>query len=250
MHAAFGVLGVPDSIRACLFDLDGVLTKTSSVHARAWKETFDPFLRGRRDAGPPFDLARDYALYVDGRPRKDGARSFLQSRGIALPEGTRDDPPDAPSLEGLSKKKDEIFLRAIRAGHVDRYEGSVRYLCEARERGLHTAVVSSSTHCLQVLEAAHLADLFEARVDGIVSEAQHLRGKPAPDTYLAAARALNVPAERAVVFEDALAGVEAGRAGRFGFVVGVDRVGQKDALLEHGADRVVENLAELLGAHE
>jgi beta-phosphoglucomutase family hydrolase len=240
------MMGLPDAVGACLFDLDGVLTQTSAVHARAWKQTFDAFLRGRSDAGPPFDLVRDYVRYVDGRPRNDGVRSFLQSRGIVLPEGEPDAAAGSASVDGLANRKDELFVQAITAGHIDRYEGSVRYVRAAREHHLGTAVVSSSRHCRQVLEAAHITDLFDVRVDGVVSEAQHLHGKPAPDTYLAAAHALNVPAEKSAVFEDALAGVEAGRAGRFGFVVGVDRVGQKDALLKHGADRVVDDLAELL----
>jgi beta-phosphoglucomutase family hydrolase len=244
------MLGLPAGIRACLFDLDGVLTQTAKVHAAAWKEMFDAFLRRRAlrtgEELRLFDPVHDYDEYVDGKPRYDGVRSFLASRGIELAQGSRDDPPEADTIDGLGNRKNEIVLQLIHDHGVEAYEGSVRYVEAARDAGLRRAVVSSSTNCRDVLEAAGIADLFEERIDGVVAEHEHLRGKPAPDTFLAGARALGVAPAEAAVFEDALAGVEAGRAGSFGFVVGVDRVGQADALRQHGADVVVEDLAELL----
>jgi beta-phosphoglucomutase family hydrolase len=244
------VLGLPDGIRGCLFDLDGVLTKTAQVHDAAWQEMFDGYLRERsRKTGEPFvpfDRVADYENFVDGKPRADGTRSFLQSRGIELPEGRPDDPPDAETVEGLSNRKNEILLRRIREDGVEAYPGSVRYVRAARDAGLRRAVVTSSANCRDVLASAGLADLFETHIDGLTVEREHLRGKPAPDSYLAGARALGLEPGTAAVFEDALAGVAAGRAGRFGFVVGVDRLGQADALAEHGADVVVTDLAELL----
>jgi beta-phosphoglucomutase family hydrolase len=244
------VLGLPDAIRACLFDLDGVLTQTAKVHAAAWKAMFDQYLKDRAQRGGeqfrPFDEVRDYDEYVDGRPRYDGVRTFLQSRHIELPEGKLDDPPAAQTIHGLGNRKNEIVLEMIREHGVEPYPGSVRYVHAAREAGLARAVVSSSTNARDVLRAAGIADQFDKVVDGVVAERERLKGKPAPDTYLAGARALNVEPAAAAVFEDALAGVQAGRAGGFGFVVGVDRVGQADALREHGADVVVKDLAELL----
>jgi beta-phosphoglucomutase family hydrolase len=244
------VLGLPDGTRGCLFDLDGVLTQTAKVHAAAWKQMFDSYLRDRaqRTGEPfvPFDPVHDYNEYVDGKPRYDGTRSFLLSRGIHLPEGDKDDPPDAETVHGLGNRKNELVQRLIREGGVEAYEGSVRYVRAARDAGLRRAVVSSSANCREILVAAGIEDLFEVRIDGIVAEREHLQGKPAPDTFLAGARALGLAAGEAVVFEDALAGVEAGRAGHFHYVVGVDRVGQADALKAHGADTVVTDLAELL----
>ncbi|MDP9329845.1 MAG: beta-phosphoglucomutase family hydrolase [Actinomycetota bacterium] len=246
------MLGLPEGVRACLFDLDGVLTKTARVHAAAWKEMFDAFLREREAEGKerfaPFDPVADYDEYVDGKPRDDGVRSFLAARGIELPEGEESDPTTAQTVAGLGNRKNQIVLRMIRAEGVEAYEGSVRYVRAAREAGLHRAVVSSSRNCREVLVAARIEDLFEERIDGVVAEREHLKGKPAPDTFLAGARALGVAPEQAVVFEDALAGVAAGRAGGFACVVGVDRVGQAEELREHGADIVVSDLAELLGS--
>jgi beta-phosphoglucomutase family hydrolase len=238
------VLGLPDVITACLFDLDGVLTKTAEVHARAWKQTFDAFLQTTGEK--PFDLVQDYDEYVDGKPRLDGVRDFLASRGIELPEGSRDDPPATETIRGLANAKNELVLRLIREEGVEPYEGSVHYLHAARDAGLRRAVVSSSHNCHDVLLAAGIAELLEVRVDGVVAEERHLNGKPAPDTFLEAARILGVAPEHAAVFEDALAGVQAGRAGGFGYVVGVDRSGQRDALRAHGASVVVDDLAELL----
>jgi beta-phosphoglucomutase family hydrolase len=237
-------------VRACLFDLDGVLTQTAKVHAAAWKQMFDDFLRARSEHSDepfvPFDPVEDYDRYVDGKPRYDGVQSFLQARGIELPEGTHDDPPDAETVGGLGNRKNEIVLKLIREGGVEAYPGSVEYVRAVRDAGLHRAVVSSSNNCRDVLRAAGIEELFEEVVDGRVAERDHLKGKPAPDTFLAAARALGVSAEQGAVYEDALAGVEAGRAGGFKVVIGVDRVGQADELKAHGADLVVKDLAELL----
>jgi beta-phosphoglucomutase family hydrolase len=244
------MLGLPDGVRACLFDLDGVLTQTAKVHAAAWKQMFDEYLRGRaQQTGEPcrdFDATRDYDAYVDGKPRYDGVRSFLESRGIDLPEGDASDPPSAETVHGLGNRKNELVLRMIREHGVESYEGSVRYVQAAREAGLRRAVVSSSANARDALAAAGIADLFEKVIDGHAVEDQGLKGKPAPDTFLAGARQLGVEPRQAVVFEDALAGVEAGRAGEFGCVVGVDRTGQAEALKAHGATIVVKDLAELL----
>jgi HAD superfamily hydrolase (TIGR01509 family) len=208
---------------------------------------FDAYLRGREgDSFEPFDQVRDYDEYVDGKPRYDGVKSFLDSRAISLPQGSPRDPPDAETIDGLGNRKNAIVLKMIREEGVEPYEGSVRYVEAARAAGLARAVVSSSTNCHDVLAAAGIADLFDAVIDGVVAERKNLRGKPAPDTYLAGARAVGVGPRQAAVYEDALAGVDAGRAGSFGFVVGVDRVGQGDQLRAHGADVVVRDLAELL----
>jgi len=243
-------LGLPAAVRACLFDLDGVLTQTAKVHAAAWKQMFDAYLRRRAERTGerfrPFDAKGDYNEYVDGKPRYDGVRSFLASRGIELPEGDVDDAPSAETVQGLGNRKNALVLRLIRERGVEAYEGSVRYLQAAQEAGLRRAVVSSSNNCRQVVAAAGIEDLLEVRIDGLVAAREHLRGKPAPDTFLAAACALGVEPGAAAVFEDALVGVAAGRAGHFGCVVGVDRVGQAQALREHGADVVVSDLAELL----
>jgi beta-phosphoglucomutase family hydrolase len=244
------MLGLPDDIGACLFDLDGVLTKTAKVHTAAWKQMFDEYLRERaeRTGEPfvPFDPGEDYNEYVDGKPRYDGVRSFLASRGIELPDGTPDDDPGRETVDGLGNRKNVLVLELIRRDGVEAYEGSVRYVRAAREAGLRCAVVSSSANCRDVLDAVGITGLFEAIVDGNVATREHLRGKPAPDTFLAGARAVGAEPAHAAVFEDAVAGVEAGRAGGFGFVVGVDRVGHADALREHGATIVVSDLSELL----
>jgi beta-phosphoglucomutase family hydrolase len=246
------VLGIPDRMRACLFDLDGVLTPTAKVHAAAWKQMFDGYLRHRAEqAGQPFvpfDPVADYDTYVDGKPRADGAGSFLAARGIVLPAGRSDDPPDAETINGLANRKTEIVTRRMAEDGVAPYPGSVRYLHAARQAGLGCAVVSSSANARAVLAAAGLDGLIDVVVDGVVAAAARLRGKPAPDTYLAAARELAVPAAEATVFEDALAGVAAGRAGAFGWVVGVDRAGQAADLRAAGADVVVGDLAELLAS--
>lgn len=237
-------------MRGCLFDLDGVLTQTAKVHDAAWKETFDAYLRERaqRTGEPfvPFDPVKDYDEYVDGKPRADGVRSFLESRRITLPEGQDDDPPSAETVRGLGNRKNEILLRRIREDGVEAYPGSVAFVRAVKDAGMPRAVVSSSANCRAVLIAAGIEDLFDARIDGLVAERDHLRGKPAPDTFLAGAKALGLKPTAAAVFEDAQAGVAAGRAGGFGFVVGVDRVGQAQALREHGADVVVTDLSELM----
>ena len=243
-------LDLPEAITALLFDLDGVLTKTAVVHDKAWKQTFDAFLKGRAETEGedfvPFDSASDYNEYVDGKPRYDGVRSFLESRGIKLPEGDPDDPPAAETICGIGNRKNQLVLELINKDGVEPYEGSVAFVKAARAAGLRRAVVSASANCKDVLEAAGIADLFEARIDGIVTDERHLKGKPAPDTYLAGAEALGVEPAAACVFEDAVSGVEAGHAGHFGHVVGVDRVNHAEALREHGADVVVKDLAELI----
>ncbi|MFF2630120.1 HAD family hydrolase [Kitasatospora griseola] len=245
------MLGLPDRINAFLFDLDGVLTQTAKVHATAWKDMFDAFLRSEAErTGAPFvafDPVEDYDRYVDGRPRLDGTRQFLASRGIELPEGASQDPPGSRTVNGLSAAKNDTVLRMIREQGVQPYQGSVAYLQRLRELGLPRAVVSSSANCRDVLRAAGIDGMFDVVVDGITAARDHLAGKPAPDTFLAAAEQLGVAPEHAAVFEDALAGVAAGRAGGFGTVVGVNRTGQAAALREHGADLVVGDLSELLG---
>jgi beta-phosphoglucomutase family hydrolase len=230
------MLGLPDGTRACLFDLDGVLTQTAKVHAAAWKQMFDEYLRSRPEPFHEFTDA-DYEEHVDGMPREDGVRAFLESRGIELQ-------PDA--ITTLADRKNALVQRLIHEHGVDVYEGSVRYVEAVRHAGLRRAVVSSSANTREVLRVTGIEGLFEAVVDGTTIERQGLKGKPAPDTFLAGARELGAEPAEAVVFEDALAGVEAGRAGNFGFVVGVDRVGHADDLREHGADVVVSDLAELL----
>jgi beta-phosphoglucomutase family hydrolase len=244
------VLGLPDGITACLFDLDGVLTQTAKVHAAAWKQMFDEYLRQRAEQRGEkfveFDKVSDYDEYVDGKPRYDGVGSFLSSRGIDLPQGTSSDDPGMETIDGLGNRKNELVLKIIHDQGVEAYDGSVRYVKAARDAGLRRAVVSSSTNAGDVLTHAGIIDLFEEIVDGVVADREHLTGKPAPDTFLAGARKLGVEPAQGVVFEDALAGVAAGHAGSFGYVVGVDRVGQAQALKEHGADVVVRDLAELL----
>jgi beta-phosphoglucomutase family hydrolase len=252
------MLGLPDGVTACLFDMDGVVTKTAVVHAAAWKQMFDEFLSSQaakaKPAEPdgqvgqfaPFDAERDYDEYVDGKPRLEGTASFLESRKIHLPMGSPSDEPGTPTVQGLSNRKNELVLEVLARDGVEVYEGSSRYIAAVRKAGLHTAIVSSSANTEAVLKAAGVADLFDARVDANVAEKNRLHGKPAPDTFLEAAKMLGAAPKAAAVFEDALAGVAAGHAGHFGLVVGVDRVGQAAALREHGADVVVKDLAELL----
>ncbi|SDJ37562.1 haloacid dehalogenase superfamily, subfamily IA, variant 3 with third motif having DD or ED/beta-phosphoglucomutase family hydrolase [Frankineae bacterium MT45] len=241
------MLGLPDQITTCLFDLDGVLTQTAKVHAAAWKATFDAFLRERDGDGyRPFDQVADYDEYVDGKPREDGVRDFLASRGITLPDGSPDDPPTTQSVYGVGNRKNEDLQRRIERDGVEVYDGSVRYLAAARAAGLRCVVVSSSANTEQVLKVTGMQQYVEGRVDGLTLQREHLKGKPAPDSFLAGAKLVDTPPQQAVVFEDALAGVAAGRAGGFGFVVGVDRVGQAAALKEHGADVVVSDLGDLL----
>jgi beta-phosphoglucomutase family hydrolase len=235
---------------ACLFDMDGVVTQTATVHAAAWKQMFDEFLRERAQASGtefvPFDPHHEYDAYVDGKPRLDGTRSFLESRGIDLPDGSPDDPPGTSTLHGLSNRKNDLVLVKLEENGVQVYDGTITFIKAVRAKGIATAIVSSSANTRQVLDVAKIADLFDVRVDAQYAKEHDLHGKPAPDTFLAAAQALKVPAKQAVVFEDALAGVAAGHAGHFALVVGVDRVGQADGLREHGADVVVTDVADLL----
>jgi beta-phosphoglucomutase family hydrolase len=241
------MLGLPDHITTCLFDLDGVLTQTATVHDAAWKRTFDDLLRRRDGAAfTPFDPVHDYDDYVDGKPREAGVRDFLASRGITLPEGRPSDPPEANTVYGVGNRKNIELIARIREDGVQVYEGSVRYLQAAKAAGLHRVVVSSSANTEMVLKTTGLADLVEGRVDGLTLQTQHLPGKPAPDSYLAGAKLVGASPNESAVFEDALSGVQAGRAGRFGWVVGVDRVGQAAGLKQHGADVVVTDLAQLL----
>jgi beta-phosphoglucomutase family hydrolase len=243
------MFGLPDGVTACLFDMDGVVTKTALVHSAAWKEMFDDFLRQHaKDTGTefvPFD-SHDYDTYVDGKPRLDGTRSFLESRDIKLPEGSPDDPAGKATINGLSNKKNELVLAVLARDGVQVYDDTITYIHTVRAGGMATAIVSSSANTQQVLDSAGIADLFDVRVDGQIAKERGLRGKPAPDTFLAAAKELHVPASQAVVFEDAVAGVEAGHAGHFAFVVGVDRVGHAAELRQHGADVAVQDVASLL----
>jgi beta-phosphoglucomutase family hydrolase len=243
------VLGLPAGVTVCLFDLDGVLTNTAAVHDAAWKRTFDDVLRRRAvDEGidfVPFDDS-DYLAYVDGKPRPAGVRDFLASRGVTLPEGEADDSPNAQTVNGVGNRKNQELLRRIRDDGVEVFEGSRRYLEAARDAGLRRAVVSSSANTEAVLAVTGLAEYVELRVDGVTIRDEGLAGKPAPDTFLAASRRMGVEPGAAAVFEDAIAGVQAGRAGGFGAVIGVDRVGQAVALRENGASVVVGDLAELL----
>jgi beta-phosphoglucomutase family hydrolase len=239
-----------DKFDAVLFDLDGVLTATAKVHAAAWKKIFDEYLRKRatenNEPFQPFDIQSDYKLYVDGKSRYDGARDFLRSRGIHLPEGTPDSPPEDETVCGLGNRKDKIIQRVIESDGVEAYAGSVALVRHLRSQGIKTAVVTSSHHGGPVVEAAGIADLFDLRVDGNVIDRLKLAGKPAPDAYLKAAEDLGVEPKRAVVVEDALSGVQAGRNGGFGLVVGVARHDNADELKANGADMVVTDLGEML----
>ncbi|OBK20726.1 beta-phosphoglucomutase family hydrolase [Mycobacterium asiaticum] len=244
-------LGLPDEVRACLFDLDGVLTDTASVHTKAWKDMFDSFLSQRAESTGeefvPFDPASDYRQYVDGKKREDGVRSFLQSRDIELPDGSPDDSADTETIHGLGNRKNDMFQKVLHDDGVKVFEGSRRYLEAVAEAGLAIAVVSSSANTRDVLEITGLDQFVQKRVDGVTLREENIAGKPAPDSYLRGAELLDVEPEAAAVFEDAISGVQAGRDGNFGFVVGVDRVGQAEELRENGADVVVTDLADLLG---
>jgi beta-phosphoglucomutase family hydrolase len=239
-----------DRYDAVLFDLDGVLTSTAAIHAEAWKQMFDGYLsrraKARGEPFRPFDIDTDYRLYVDGRPRYEGVQQFLRSREFDLPRGTSASPETEESVCGLGNLKDRLVNRAIEAGRVQAFPGSVKFVHLVRQRGLRTAVVTSSRNCTPVLRAAGMDGLFETQVDGRTIEDEHLRGKPAPDGFLRAAERLGVAPKRAVVVEDAISGVQAGRDGHFGLVIGIDRHGDADALCRNGAHVVVSDLAELL----
>src|SRR5215469_4929473 len=239
-----------DRYDAVLFDLDGVITDTASIHAACWKQMFDEYLQKRAvqrgEAFLPFDIATDYRLYVDGKPRYDGVRDFLRSRGIQLPDGRPDDPPEAETVDGLGNRKNDLVNKIIEEKGVAPYEGSVEFIRQLRHREFKIAVVTSSQNCTAVLKAAKLDHFFDVQVDGNVILGQHLAGKPAPDTYLMAANLLGVQPARAVVIEDALSGVKAGRNGNFGLVIGVARKGNANELRRHGANLVVNDLGELV----
>ena len=239
-----------DRYDAVLFDLDGVITNTAKLHATCWKQMLDEYLekraRGRGEAFRPFDLATDYRLYLDGKPRFDGVRDFLASRGIKLPEGTSDDPPEAETVRGLGNRKNELVSDAIERIGVEAYQGSVQFIDQLRRGEFKIALVTSSENCAAVLKAAKLESLFDVRVDGHMVETQDLAGKPAPDTFLMAAKLLGVEPRRGVVVEDAISGVQAGCNGNFGLVIGVARKGNADELTQHGANVVVNDLSELI----
>ena len=250
LEARFAVLGLPEAVHACLFDLDGVLTDTASVHTKAWKVMFDRFLKRRAEQSGqpfvPFDPVDDYLKYVDGKKREDGVRSFLASRGIELPDGDPDDSGDKDTVYGLGTRKNDAFQETLHTDGVKVFDGSRRYLEKVTAAGLATAVVSSSANTRQVLEITGLDKFIQQRVDGVTLREEHIAGKPAPDSFLRAAQLLDIAPAAAAVFEDALSGVAAGHAGHFGYVVGVDRVGQADELRSHGADVVVTDLGDLL----
>jgi beta-phosphoglucomutase family hydrolase len=239
-----------DRYDAVLFDLDGVITDTASLHAACWKQMFDEYLQKRAtqkgEAFRPFDLAADYRLYVDGKPRFDGVRDFLTSRSIQLPEGSPDDPPQAETVGGLGNRKNDLINEVIRDVGVEPYEGSVKLIHQLRDQGFKIAVVTSSQNCTVVLKAAKLDACFEVRVDGNTIEAQQLAGKPAPDTFLAAAKLLGAEPARTVVIEDAISGVRAGANGNFGLVIGVARKGNAEELQQNGAHLVVNDLGDLV----
>jgi len=239
-----------DRYDAVLLDLDGVITDTASIHAACWKQMFDEYLQKRAaqkgEAFHPFDIATDYRLYVDGKPRYDGVRDFLKSRGIEVPEGSPDDPPQAETVDGLGNRKNDLVNKIIEDKGVEPYEGSVELIHQVRHQGFKLAVVTSSQNCTVVLKAAKLEGVFDAQVDGNMIHVQHLAGKPAPDTFLMGAKLLGVEPARAVVIEDALSGVEAGCAGNFALVIGVARKGNADELRRHGAHLVVNDLGELV----
>ena len=235
---------------AVLLDLDGVITDTASIHAACWKQMFDEYLQQRAthrgEAFRPFDISTDYRLYVDGKPRFDGVRDFLTSRNIQLPEGSPEDPPQAETVGGLGNRKNDLVNKIIEEGGVEPHEGSVKFLHQLRSPGLKIAIVTSSQNCTAILKAVRLDHFFDMQVDGNTIHTQHLAGKPAPDTFLMAAKLLGIDPARAVVIEDALSGVEAGHKGNFGLVIGVARKGNVEELRHHGAHLVVNDLGELL----
>ncbi|MFC1709241.1 HAD family hydrolase [Candidatus Omnitrophota bacterium] len=235
---------------AILFDMDGVLTATAKVHAACWKKMFDEFLKkhSAENNKPfvPFDKDADYKFYVDGKPRYDGVRSFLKSRDITLPEGTPESPPDSVTICGLGNRKNALINEVLESDGVEVYPGSLKFIKYVRDLKIRTAVVSSSKNCQAIIRAGKIEDFFETRVDGVVSSQLKLTGKPAPDIFIQAAKNLGVEPKRAVVVEDAISGVQAGRNGKFGLVVGVNREGDPQVLLDNGADVVVNDLAELL----
>lgn len=241
-------VGLPRGIRACLFDLDGVLTETASIHFEAWKQTFDSFLSELSEGGfVPFSK-QDYLTYVDGKRRYDGVRSFLASRGIVLPEGGESEPGAGHTVQSVGNRKNSLVIQLMQSMGVTPFEGSQRYLDRIQQLGLKAAVVSASANARAVLEAAALLERFDVIVDGVVAARERLAGKPAPDTFLYGARLLGVQPAEACVFEDALSGVAAGRAGGFGYVVGINRANQAEQLRAQGADVVVDDLDELLSA--
>jgi beta-phosphoglucomutase family hydrolase len=239
-----------DQYDAVLLDLDGVITDTANIHAACWKQMFDEYLQKRAaergEPFHPFELATDYRLYVDGKPRFDGVRDFLRSRGIHLPEGNPDDAPEAETVGGLGNRKNDLVNKVIEEEGVEPYEGSVKFIHQLRDHGFKIAVVTSSQNCEAVLKAAKMDAFFDVRVDGNTIRVQHLAGKPAPDTFLTAAQRLGVAPARAVVVEDAISGVEAGCNGNFGLVIGVARKGNAEELRHHGAHLVVNDLGELV----
>jgi beta-phosphoglucomutase family hydrolase len=239
-----------DQYDAVLFDLDGVITNTAKLHAACWKQMLDEYLQKRAtergETFRPFDLATDYRLHLDGKPRFDGVRDFLASRGIQLSEGDSKDPPQAETVRGLGNRKNELVSDAIERVGVEAYQGSVRLIDQLRRGGFKLALVTSSENCTAVLKAAKLDSLFDVRVDGHMVETQDLAGKPAPDTFLMAAKLLGVAPQRAVVVEDAIPGVQAGRSGNFGLVIGVARKGDAEELKRQGAHVVVNDLGELI----
>jgi len=239
-----------DRYDAVLLDLDGVITDTASIHAACWKQMFDEYLlkraTERSEAFRPFDIATDYRLYVDGKPRYDGVRDFLKSRDMELPEGSPEDSAEAETVDGLGNRKNDLVNKIIEEGEVEPYGGSIKLLRQLRHEGFKIAVVTSSQNCTAVLKAAKLDHFFDVQVDGNTIHAQHLAGKPAPDTFLTAAKLLGVHPARAIVIEDALSGVEAGSAGGFGLVIGVARKGNAEELRHHGAHLVVNDLSELV----
>ena len=239
-----------DRYDAVLFDLDGVVTNTASLHAMCWKQMFDEYLRKRAEqsgeAFRRFDVATDYRLYVDGNPCFDGVRDFLTSRGIQLPEGTPEDSAEVETVCGLGNRTNDLVNHVLADVGVEPYEGTVQFIYQLRHHGFKIAVVTSSEHCRAILKAAELDAFFDVRVDGNTIHAQHLAGKPAPDTFLLAAKLLGVEPARSIVIEDAISGVQAGANRNFGLVIGVARKGNVEELQQHGAHLVVNDLGELV----